>query len=494
MRQKLHNYLSRFKPTYWTSLVYMLQASEYDIREYLAWYHRTHDFSRVARRKRLVMTPKALLLFAYASITQIGAWGMGLFGIYRAFLQGHWDLFTFNVVMTAISPYITAYSVLVPLLIGSLLIQRPRQRRIVAQAREKLAGMKAVKIAVAGSYGKTTMREIMATVLAEGNKQVAAPPASYNTPLGISKFVAGLAGTEEVLVFELGEYYPGDISELCQLVQPDLGVITGVNEAHLSKFKTLERTVNTIFELGDYLGDGPLYINGESELARDRVDQGYPFLYSRHGCDGWEVVEAETGLEVGVSGKKFTGTYFLAKKDGQTIEAESGLLGLHQVGPLLAAAAIAAKLDLTPEQIERGLAKTMPFEHRLQPRKDAGGAWTIDDTYNGNPDGARVAIEFLAGLKGYRRWYVTPGLVEMGEQAETVHREIGRQLAKAGIEKVVLIRDSVTPHVEAGLEAAGFKGDLIWYDDAMECYAALPTLTVAGDVVLLQNDWTDNYA
>lgn len=483
MKQWFKNYRSRFRPLYWRSLVYMLQATEYDIREYLRWYHRTHNFTQVERRKRLVMTPKALLLFTYSAVTQVFAWIWGGYGIYQAFVIHHWLIFIMNVVLTAISPYITAYSVLIPLLIGQIIIQKPRQRGIVRRAQQKLQKHDATKIAVAGSYGKTSFREILKDVLGQ-SKRVAAPPASFNTPLGISKFVDTLRGDEEVLIFELGEYYPGDIRDLSQLVDPSIGIITGINEAHLSKFKTLDRTVNTIFELGDHLGENPLYVNGESALAAERVEPGYPFLYSRKGVNGWEVTDVKTGLD---------GTSFTATKADRVVGANSQLLGLHQIGPLVAAIDIADALGLTAQQIKDGIAATKPFEHRLQPRTESGVV-IIDDSYNGNPDGARVAIEFLASLVGHRRWCVTPGLVEMGERTEEVHQEIGRQLAKAGIEQVVLFKNSATPYIAQGLNQAGFKGKLTWFDDALKGFAALPNMTVSGDVVLIQNDWTDNYA
>src|ERR1019366_5388865 len=107
----------------------------------------------------------------------------------------------------------------------------------------------------------TTFKEALATILSAG-QTVAATPGNMNTPLGISRFVAKLTGKEDILIFELGEYYPGDIKQLCELTKPNLGIITGINEAHLDKFKTLARTTATIFELADYLRAEPLYKNG----------------------------------------------------------------------------------------------------------------------------------------------------------------------------------------------------------------------------------------
>ena len=326
-----------------------------------------------------------------------------------------------------------------------------------------------------------SFKTFLRTVLSEG-KKVAAPGGSENTPIGIARFIAQLKGDEDVLIFELGEYYPGDVRKLARMVQPDLGVITGVNEAHLSKFKTIEAAASTVFELADVLGNAPLYVNGENECAKKEQRGG--MLFSREGLDGWKVVAPQTSLD---------GTSFTLERGNVRINARSKLLGLHQIGPLTAAAHIAMHLGLTVAQTEAGIANTKPFEHRLEP-KEEGGVVTLDDSYNGNPDGVKAVIEFLASLKDRRRWYVTPGLVEMGNRSEEVHRDIGKQLAEAGIEKVVLIKNSVTPCIETGLKEANYKGEITWFDDALKCYESLPHMTAAGDVVLLQNDWPDQYA
>jgi UDP-N-acetylmuramoyl-tripeptide--D-alanyl-D-alanine ligase len=129
----------------------------------------------------------------------------------------------------------------------------------------------------------------------------------------------------------------------------------------------------------------------------------------------------------------------------------------------------------------------------LEPKTDASGIVTLDDSYNGNPDGVRAVIDFLASLKGHRRFYVTPGLVEMGPRKEEVHHEIGRELAAAGIEKIILIKNSATPYIEEALKEKNYRGEIMWFDNALAAFAALPLMTVKGDVVLLQNDWPDQY-
>ncbi len=475
----MKNFLSRYNPRYPRSLVYMLQASEYNIRDYLAWYHRTEDFVHVEKRKQFVKTKKALLLLRICWIIILALIGSGVWVLLGAAAPLSYGIFLLIILL---SPYILAYAIVIPLFVIERFIQRPLESAIIQKAQQKLKEHKAIKIGIAGSFGKTTMREILKTVLSEG-KKVAAPPRSYNTPLGISQFISTLQGDEDVLIFELGEYYPGDVRKLCDLVQPDMGVITGINEAHLEKFETLEKTAATIFELADYLGEKRTYVNGESELARKNARPTH-IIYDKQHVGDWKIENQKSDLN---------GTSFTFTNNAVSLELNSALLGVHQIGPLGAAADLASSLGLWPELVKAGIGKTRPFDHRLEPKIDSAGVITLDDSYNGNPDGVKAVIDFLAALKDHRRFYVTPGLVEMGVRTEEVHKQIGRDLASAHIEKVILIKNSVTSYIEEGLKEADYKGEVIWFDNAIAAFAALPHLTVKGDVVLLQNDWPDQY-
>lgn len=475
----IKNWLSRYNLRYPRSIAYMLQASEYNIRDYLLWYRKTKNFACVERRKRFVKTPKGLLLLGIAWVILFFIIGAAIFTLLIDIGALKYILFF---LILLFSPYFLAYGIIIPLLVIRVVIQLPVERLMINKAKQKLKIHPAVKIGIAGSFGKTTMREILKTVLSEG-KKVVSPPHNYNTLNGISRFVKTLKGDEEILVFELGEYYQGDVRKLCDLIEPSVGVITGVNEAHLQKFKSLERTVKTIYELADYLGERPVYVNGESELAWQNARHGH-IVYGRWNTGNWKIENPKTDL---------TGTSFVMTKNGARLELKSALLGLHQIGPLAVSAEIALNLGLSSDQVREGIGKTMPFDHRLEPKTDVAGVITLDDSYNGNPDGVNAVIAFLASLKDCRRFYVTPGLAEMGARTEEIHKQIGKQLAKANIEKVILIKNSVTSYIEQGLKEEGYKDEVIWFDDALVAIAALPLLTVKGDVVLLQNDWPDQY-
>lgn len=474
-------YWTRFLPSYPKTIVYMLQGSEYRLRGYFLWLHRTADFRLVMKRRKLDYTKKASLLFVLATLILLTIYLLFIFVLIQAITSSSITLFTLAIGLLAFAPLAVAYGIIIPLWFGYELIQKPSQNKMVKSARQILSDHKAIKIAIAGSFGKTTAKEILRTVLGEG-KKVAFTPGNMNTPIGISRFAQTLAGNEEIIIFELGEEKVGDVRELAELVNPDIGVITGINEAHLSSFGTLDRTIATVFELSDYLGKRTLYKNAESPLVKSKIGNNDELAYDRSGVDGWKVSDAKTDIK---------GTSFIVKKGAKTILAHTELLGFHNIGIITVAIDIADSIGLSIAQITQGIEKTMPFEHRMQPR-NLHGAWIIDDTYNGNSEGVQAGLVMLGELEAKRRIYVTPGLVEQGDKTRSVHIKMGQQIA-AVADIAVLIKNSVTDYILEGLKESKFGGKLMIVDDPLEFYTNLDHFVAQGDVVLMQNDWTDNY-
>jgi UDP-N-acetylmuramoyl-tripeptide--D-alanyl-D-alanine ligase len=474
----IKKWLSTFDPSYPVALVYMLQASEYHLLEYLKWLTNVGDFRLVQKRKRLVNTNKAKILLTGTILSELLIIASAV-----CFLVGDGLLNrAIGLIIILALPVLTAFSTILLVLLFKVFIQIPIEAVIGTKTKKIISRNGAVKIAIAGSYGKTTMRELLKTVLSTARK-TAAPGGSLNTKLGIAEFARSLQGDEEFIIFELGEYYKGDVDELCRIVGPDIGIITGINEAHLEKFKTIENTVATIFEIESYVAKECLYVNGENFLAHNRAS-AKSVQYTREGIGEWKVINAKTDL---------TGTSFDVVIGESKMSLRSDLLGLHQIGPLVVAAYIGYRLGLSLDQIKIGIASTKPFEHRMDYRTDSTGVTTIDDSYNGNPDGVKALIDFLKIQKDRRRIYVTPGLVELGNKSQEIHEEIGRELGESGIEKVILVRNSVTPFIENGLRRSKYAGDIIFFDDALKMFKALPAMTVSGDIVAIQNDWPDQY-
>lgn len=473
---------SLYSPRYANVLVYMLQNTEYYARPYLAWYWQTGDFSRVMYRRTLDSTRAArlLLLVLRLGIAMQIAVGLILVALWLwNDLDGGWQ---FGLALLLSYPIVWAHLVVVPLVLGRLLIVRPKERRLIRASEPVFRNHPGVKIAIAGSYGKTSMKELLLTILGE-HKQVAATPANKNVAISHARFARTLNGQEEVLLIEYGEARPGDIARFARVTHPTHGIITGIAPAHLDYYPSVDSVTRDMFSLAQFVDHSKLYVNSEAPLAVPFLNGQAYEAYNHKGTLGWKVSDVQVGLE---------GTHFTLRKDKRTLKLKSGLLGRHQIGPLTLACALAADLGLSDKQIEAAVSRTAPFEHRMQPYR-LGAAWIIDDTYNGNIEGVRAGTALFKELQAQRKIYVTPGLVDQGEEAEAVHRQMGELIAGAGPDLVVLMQNSVTGYIQAGLQAAGFRGEVLLEPDPLNFYKHLDLLVAAGDVVLLQNDWPDNY-
>lgn len=471
-----------YRPNYPATLVYMLQSGEYRVGPYLKWVWRTQDFGQVMRRRQLERTrPARLLLLAL----RLGILLQVIAGLALVYLGG-WHHLTagvpFGLALIITYPFIWPYLIVLPLLIGRELGTKPKEQRLTKQSSAIFAKHPGIRIAIAGSYGKTTMKELLNTVLSEGLK-VAATPANKNVSISHARFAAKLSGDEDVLIIEYGEGAPGDVARFAEQTHPTHAVITGLAPAHLDQYKTLQAAGEDIFSVAEHLKGKHVYVNGESPAVKPFLKPSYA-LFDQKGALGWKVADVDVALD---------GTSFTLSQSKKSLNLKSDLLGRHQVGSLALAAALALQLGLSTKQVADGVAKTAPFEHRMQPYKLAG-AWIIDDTYNGNLEGIRAGTQLLNDLKAKRKIYVTPGLVDQGEETERVHREAGELIAAARPDLVVLMKNSATKFIEQGLKKGGYKGELRVETDPLGFYTNLAHFVASGDLVVMQNDWTDNYA
>ncbi len=475
------SFLSLYLPSYPVVLVYMLQSGEYKVGPYLKWVWRTKDFSSVMHRRSLERTrPARLLLLTLRmgmSLQIIAGLALICLGIWHNLAGGK----ALGAALIISYPFVWAYLLILPLILGRKLSTNPREKQMISQSERVFADHTAIKIAVAGSYGKTTMKELLSTVLSQG-KKVAATPANKNVSISHAYFAKKLNGDEDILIIEYGEYVPGDVARFSQLTHPTHAVITGLATAHLDQYKTVKAAGEDIFSLADYLKGKQVYVNGNSPEVKPFIKPSYK-VFDENGALGWSVSQVEVGLQ---------GTSFSLVKGKQAMELRSGLIGRHQVGFLAFVAALSLELGLTDKQVKEGIAKTMPFEHRMQPYQ-LGGAWIVDDTYNGNLEGIRAGTRLLSELEARRKVYITPGLVEQGSQTESVHKELGNLIAAAQPDLVVLMKNSVTDYISEGLKAGKYKGQLQIETDPLNFYTNLNHFVANGDLVVMQNDWTDIY-
>ena len=475
---------SVYRPAYLRTLVFMLQGSEYQAGTYLRWFWRTQNFSSVMKRRSLEPTKAARLLLMALRVGVLVQIVVGLGLIYLGARHNLAGGVAFGGALMLAYPVVWAHLVVVPLVLGRLFISQPAERKLVAQSHAIFAAHKGIKIAVAGSYGKTTMKELLLTVLSHG-LNVAATPANKNVSVSHAYFARKLTGSEDILVIEYGEGAPGDIARIAAITQPTHAIITGLAPAHLDQYKTLQAAGEDIFSLAERVPHDKLFVSTDSPNTQPFLQPDFQ-LFNNKGGLGWKVTNLETSVH---------GTTFTMTKGKRKLALRSSLVGKHQAGFLVMVAALALQLGLCEAQVKAGVADTKPFEHRMQPYS-LGGAWIIDDTYNGNLEGIRVGTRLLAdlGATARRKIYVSPGLVDQGAESERVHAEMGALIAAAKPDLVVLMQNSVTASIVAGLEGASYTGELQIETNPLEFYTNLKHFVAAGDVVVMQNDWTDNYA
>ena len=473
--------VSFFGPSYPKTLTYMLQSTEYEVGPYLSWYWRTNNFGEVAHRRTLAKTLRAKLLSAGLSIGMLIQIVIAIIILIQGIkLQRSSDIY-FGIALLLSYPVVWAHVIVIPLTMARIFIVKPKERHAVKASAKVFEQHEAVKIAVAGSYGKTTMKELLLTVLSEG-KNVAATPANKNVAISHAHFAKKLSGLEDIVIIEYGEGAPGDVARFAKTTKPTIGIITGLAPAHLDKYKTLDSAAKDILSLADYLQDKNVYINGESEpLKKYKKSQFHS--YSQQSVLGWKI----DNIKIAISGMTF-----VMSKDADRISLSTNLIGRHLIGSLALCVALAKQFGCNNEDIIAGVAKTSPFEHRMQPREIAGG-YIIDDTYNGNLEGVRAGLQLLQELTSRRKVYVTPGLVDQGKEAKNVHQEMGKLIAKSNPNKVVLMKNSVTSWICDGLSSAGYTGEIVIEKHPLDFYTNINQIIAAGDIMLLQNDWTDNY-
>jgi UDP-N-acetylmuramoyl-tripeptide--D-alanyl-D-alanine ligase len=349
-----------------------------------------------------------------------------------------------------------------------------------------------IVIGITGSYGKTTTKEILATLLG-ARYRVRKTTGSVNTPVGIARTVLrGLRPDDQVFVVEMGAYVPGNIRQLARLMRPRIGVLTAIGEQHLERFGSVDKIAATKYELIEALPpDGLAVFNADNARCRDLAARTRHVPVRTYGLEATPGPPDLTAVNIRTSTR---GTEFTVRAAGRgEARFRTPLLGRHNVANVLGATAVALELGLSLEEIAQAAARLEPVAHRLQLVVGSGGVTVIDDAYNSNPAGAQAALDVLAEFPG-RKVLVTPGMVELGEMLEERHTEFGRAAA-AVCDYVILVGPGRTRSIAAGALAAGLARERLFVVPSLkEATARLGRLVKAGDVVLFENDLPDQYS
>ena len=360
-------------------------------------------------------------------------------------------------------------------------------RKFLNRAKDKLAGNPGlIVVGITGSYGKTSTRTFLGEILSE-HFSVCLPPGNFNTTLGVIRTVNEvLRPYDEVYICEMGAKNLGDIKEICDIVHPRYGIVTAVGEMHLETFKTRENVQRTKFELVDALpADGLAVVNNDWELIANRPVEGVKAL--RYAMDD------AAGVDYHIENLSYHhhGTSFSVVGEGKRIDLTTRLVGESNISNLMAAVIVAMKLGVPERKIQLAVSRIEQVEHRLSMRQ-AGGITIIDDAYNSNPTGSRMALDVLSQMPG-KHFVITPGMIELGDVQQQRNSEFGEQIAlKADV--AIIVNEVNRNAIIEGINRQGFdKSKIHTAANFNEAYQLMLTMAQAGDTVLIENDLPDTF-
>lgn len=448
-----------------------------------AWGNR--PWARVAKRP-LAVTGRVRRMFVTSGIITVLI--VSAAAVISAFLTG--DVLK-TAVISGLAICVTG-CIIQYILLAANVINHPREQAInngfINEAKKIMEESPNLKvIGITGSFGKTSTKYFL-TKLLSGTYNVLMTPGNFNTVLGVTITVREhLKSTHEIFVCEMGARRVGEIKGVCDIVKPDIGIITSIGAQHLETFGSMENIISTKLELADAIPDsGCVYINADNEvLSKQKINK----KVKTYGLENKSADFVPANVYATEKGSEFDLTF----PDGETVHFTTPLLGKHNVLNLAGCIEVAYDLKVPKQQLVSQARKLEAVPHRLQLINSPRGL-IIDDAYNSNPDGARAALETLMQFDGVHI-LVTPGMVELGEKQYELNKELGEEAA-ACCDYIVLVGKKQTEPIQEGVRSKGFPEERLFVvADLNEGLSKVDNIKTdgKGKIILLENDLPDNY-
>lgn len=428
-------------------------------------------------KKKLVMTPRAIRLTVTAGLLFFIPSSMVVFTLPNTQVAG---------IVLCVFQVIT---LILPLL--SNLINKPIEsvinNRYINEAKNIIHSLPNLTvIGITGSYGKTSTKFFLGSLLSE-KYNVLITPESYNTTMGVVKTVRGsLNATHDIFVCEMGAKGVGEIKEICEIVNPKHSMITSIGPQHLETFGSIENIIKTKFEIADWISDGTVFLNYDNEYIQSHQINKNTIYYGigyapEKSYWAQDITVCEDGTE-----------FYVYTRSGESMKFTTKLLGEHNVLNITGAIAIAHTFGLSLSEMVIPIRRLESVPHRMQilPK---GNSIIIDDAFNSNPTGAKAALDTLSMFKGLRI-LVTPGMVELGEKEFELNKELGTHAATRCDYAVLVGEKQAIPIKEGLLEEDFPKENIFVVKTLQEGLKIIDGIEYDGKkIILLENDLPDNY-
>jgi UDP-N-acetylmuramoyl-tripeptide--D-alanyl-D-alanine ligase len=433
-----------------------------------------------SERQNLVWTKKALFILALTLFLFLGDCMSGIFMILSFWAQ---KIF--------IIPFLLVEIFLLPIyfVVANFLsfpLDTYLKNKIIAKAKEKMKTFKNLTvIGITGSYGKTSTKDMIYTLLKEKFK-VLTTEGNKNTPLWVSEVILEkLDESIEIFIVEMGAFIPWDIKALCDIVNPKIGILTGITLQHLERFKNLENIIKTKFELIQSLPtDGLALIDTTS----DGVKQGLEKYQFSMNTKNIKTISASSSFQYLDNLE-----WISFELDGNTYQTK--LIAKHSLQTIQIAYEVAKYFWLSLEEIKAGIEKIDYTKHRMELiRNTKNGVNIIDDSYNGNIEWVKSIIDLLKNTNtAGKKLIIAEGIVELWEKLEEVNNQFGQDLSEV-VDIVLLTKWPTWEAIYRWLKEKWFdEKNIKIYPHSLDIHNDLKNILQFWDIIVFQNDLPDNY-
>jgi len=354
-----------------------------------------------------------------------------------------------------------------------------------SKAMKKMREMNIPVVGITGSYGKTSSKNILWDIL-NVKMNPFKTPSNFNTPYGLIRSINNyLDKFNDIFIAEMGAFKVGEIKKTCKLMKPKYGILTTIGEAHLESFGSRENIQKGKFELIESLpSDGVAVLNGDDPYQLSyKLKNNCKVLWI--GIDNKDVDLYASNIKLSHVGTTFDVTF----KDKGTYSFQTKLLGTHNIYNILAGIMLGYYLGLSIDDLKRGVSSIEVIEHRLELKK-MGDINIIDDAYNSNPVGSKMAVEVL-GLMPGTKIVVTPGMIELGEKQYELNYKFGEYIADSA-DYVILVGREQTKPIFDGLKNKCYNEKNIYViNNVLDAFPLMQKLKKGETYVLLENDLPD---
>lgn len=443
-------------------------------------------------KKPLVFTKRVWRIYSVACVLALALYGLFIWFSISGIDKDWWYTESCIAIPVGLGLMIAIFSWAFAILAVVLLapVEKLINKRFRDDAVAKLRSMPELKvIGITGSFGKTSTKHYLHQILSE-EFDVLMTPGSFNTPMGVIRTIREyLRPNHRIFICEMGAKQKGDVKEICDIVNPYYGIITAVGPMHLESFKTMENVQSTKFELADALpSDGLVIINNDFEYCASRK-------VSNTNTERYSVVPREDSdyhaenIAYSHNGSSFT----IKGCDGYSIDLQTPLLGECNISNLIAAVIMAKKLGIPDDKIKYAVSRIEQVEHRLSVKRSPVGITIIDDAFNSNPQGSRMAVDVLSAFDCGKRIIVTPGMIELGADQYKYNRGLGEYIA-GKVDLAIIVGEYNKAALADGLAAGSMPQDKIIFAETFnKAQETLASILKPGDVILYENDLPDTF-